>query len=108
MKKYLCLIVLSLSVSVFPARGFGYDNDQYNTLLEGVKAWNAMKSNQSAKTFDLSGADLQGADLRGAYLWRANLSWTRLKGVIVDARTILDTGKKATPEWAAKHGAVYR
>lgn len=57
---------------------------------------------------DLTNADLQGADLRGAYLWRADLSWTLLTGVIVDAQTVLKTGRKATPEWAEKTGAVYR
>ncbi len=57
---------------------------------------------------DLTNADLQGADLRGAYLWRANLSWTVLNGVIVDAQTVLGTGRKATPAWAEKAGAVYR
>ncbi len=57
---------------------------------------------------DLTKADLRGADLRGAYLWRANLSWTETGGVIVDSRTILETGRNATPEWAHKQGAVYR
>ncbi len=57
---------------------------------------------------DLTGADLRGADLCGAYLWRANLSWTKIGGVKVDSRTVLQTGKNATPEWAEKHEAVYR
>ena len=57
---------------------------------------------------DLTNADLQGANLQGAYLWMANMSWAVLKGVIVDAGTVLETGKKATPEWAEKNGAVYR
>ena len=57
---------------------------------------------------DLTNADLQGADLRGVYLWRANLSWTTLTGAVVDTQTVLETGKKATPEWAEKNGAVYR
>ena len=57
---------------------------------------------------DLTNADLRGADLRGAYLWRANLSWTMWEGAIVDAQTVLGTGKKATPEWARKSGALYR
>ena len=57
---------------------------------------------------DLTNADLQGANLQGAYLWMANMSWAILKGVVVDAGTVLETGKKATPEWAEKNGAVYR
>ncbi len=57
---------------------------------------------------DLTNADLRGADLRGAYLWRANLDWTKLNGAIVNTHTVLETGKNATPAWAAKNGAVYR
>lgn len=65
-------------------------------------------SEANLREADLTNADLQGADLRGAYLWRANFSWTKLNGVVVNAQTVLETGKKATPEWAAKKEAVYR
>lgn len=57
---------------------------------------------------DMESADLGGADLRGAYLWKANLSWTVLEGAVVNASTVVETGKNATPEWAEKRGATYR
>jgi len=55
----------------------------------------------------LEKADLGGADLSGANLWRANLSHARLNGVKVCSATVLDSGKKATPEWAERHDAVF-
>ncbi|TCD48430.1 pentapeptide repeat-containing protein [Chlorobium sp. N1] len=55
----------------------------------------------------LTEADLGGADLRGARLWRANMSRARLEGARVSGSTVLDSGKKATAEWAEKQGARY-
>ncbi len=56
---------------------------------------------------NLQHTDLGGADLRGANLWRANLSRARLTNAIVSSLTILDSGKKATPELAARHGLMF-
>ncbi len=56
---------------------------------------------------NLQHADLGGADLRGANLWRANLSRTRLTGAVVSSLTVLESGKKATPELAARYGLVF-
>ena len=56
---------------------------------------------------NLQHADLGGADLRGANLWRANLSRTRLTGAVVSSLTILDSGKKATPELAARYELTF-
>jgi uncharacterized protein YjbI with pentapeptide repeats len=56
---------------------------------------------------NLQHADLGGADLRGANFWRANLSRTRLANAVVSSLTILDSGKKATPELAARHGLIF-
>ncbi len=56
---------------------------------------------------NLQHADLGGADLRGANLWRANLSRARLTEAIVTSSTILDSGKKATPELALRHGLIF-
>ena len=77
--------------------------DLVNADLRGANL-----SGANLREADLTKADLRGADLRGAYLWRANLSWTETGGVIVDSRTVLETGRNATPEWADKHGALYR
>jgi uncharacterized protein YjbI with pentapeptide repeats len=56
---------------------------------------------------NLQHADLGGADLRGANLWRANLSRTHLANAVVSSLTILDSGKKATQELAARHGLIF-
>jgi uncharacterized protein YjbI with pentapeptide repeats len=57
---------------------------------------------------NLQRADLGEADLRGANLWRANLSQARLTGAIVSGLTVLETGKKATPELAERYGMTFR
>lgn len=56
---------------------------------------------------NLQCADLGEADLRGANLWRANLSRTRLTGSLASGSTVLDTGKKATPELAEHYGMKF-
>lgn len=57
---------------------------------------------------DLTRADFRGADLRGTYLWMANTSWTLWNYAVVNAATVLHTGKNASPEWAEENGTVYR
>ena len=56
---------------------------------------------------NLQHADLGGADLRGANFWRANLSRTRLTGAVVSSLTVLNSGKKATPELAARYELTF-
>ncbi len=56
---------------------------------------------------DLQHADFGEADLRGANLWRANLGSARFEGALVSASTVLDTGKKATPELAERYGMKF-
>lgn len=67
-------------MSVLPATGFGYDSDQYSVLLQGVKAWNALKTSQPEKGFDLSGADMKGKNLKGIDISNTNLNGAILKG----------------------------
>ncbi|NTW57021.1 MAG: pentapeptide repeat-containing protein [Chlorobiaceae bacterium] len=56
---------------------------------------------------NLQHADLGEADLRGANLWRANIGRARFEGALVSASTVLDTGKKATPELAERYGMKF-
>lgn len=64
-------------------------------------------SGSDLREANLEKADFGGADLSGANLWRANLSRARLNGVRVSGTTVLDSGRKATPEWAARHDALF-
>lgn len=92
--------------------------DLVNASLSGAGFRAADLSESDLRFADLSGcdfreanlqhADLGGADLRGANLWRANLSRARMEGAIVSGRTVLDTGKKATPELAERYGMTFR
>ncbi len=90
-----------------------HDADLSRALLKGTDLVDADLrgadlSGCNLRQADLTHADLSGADLRGAYLWRANCSWTVFANAIVDASTILDTGRHATAGWAEINGAVYR
>ncbi len=89
-----------------------HDADLSRSLLKGTDLVEADLrgadlSGCNLRQADLTHADLSGADLRGAYLWRANCSWTLFTNAIVDASTILDTGRHATREWAERNGAIY-
>ncbi|TNJ36077.1 pentapeptide repeat-containing protein [Prosthecochloris vibrioformis] len=75
--------------------------------LVGADLRGANLSGANLREADLSDADLGDADLRGAYLWRANLSWARLVGAVVNSETIVETGRPASVEWAEKYGAKY-
>jgi len=75
--------------------------------LVGADLRGADLSGANLREADLSDADLSDADLRGAYLWRANLSWVRLAGAVVNGETIVETGSPASEEWAEKYGARY-
>lgn len=75
--------------------------------LSGADLRHADLSGCDLREAVLERADLGGADLSGANLWRANLSFARLNGAKVSSATVLDSGKKASPEWAARHDALF-
>ncbi|NEX14806.1 MAG: hypothetical protein C1941_08970 [Prosthecochloris sp.] len=77
------------------------------TGLADTDLRNADLREANLREAELTNADLRGADLRGAYLWRANLSWTKIAGIRVNSHTVFDDGKNVTPAWAKKRGAVF-
>ncbi len=77
------------------------------TGLADTDLRNADLREANLREADLTHADLREADLRGVYLWRADMSWTKLAGARVNARTVLENGKNATPDWAEKNGVLF-
>ena len=77
------------------------------TGLADTDLRNADLREANLREADLTNADLRGADLRGAYLWRADMSWTKLAGARVNSRTVFENGKNATPVLAEKRGALF-
>jgi uncharacterized protein YjbI with pentapeptide repeats len=75
--------------------------------LSGADLRHADLSGCDLREAVLERADLGDADLSGANLWRANLSFARLNGAKVSAATVLDSGKKASPEWAVRYDALF-
>jgi uncharacterized protein YjbI with pentapeptide repeats len=100
---------------------FDHNNLSYADLSHALLQYASFKGSDLGDS-DLRSADLRGcdfreanlqhadlgcADLRGANLWRTNLSRARLAEAIVSGSTILESGKKATPELAARHGLIF-
>lgn len=101
--------------------------DLESAVIDGAKLHAAILTKSILKKADCSNSDFSGSDLRecnfreaslvntdlcqadlqGTYLWRANISGAKLKGVRVSKVTILDTGKYASAAWAEKHQAVF-
>jgi uncharacterized protein YjbI with pentapeptide repeats len=84
---------------------------QLNKLNEGVKIWNAWRTDNFEVVPDLSGANLTRSDLCGVHLSGADLSWTHLTGADLSGAYLTRSNLKcanlagANLRWAHLTGA---
>jgi uncharacterized protein YjbI with pentapeptide repeats len=116
MRKHNRAIIVKLNGASFDHKNLSYADLSHASLPDAsLKGTDLSESDlRSAdlrgcnlREANLQSADLGGADLRGANLWRANLSRARLTGAVVSSLTVLDSGKKATPELAARYELTF-
>lgn len=109
-------ILINLTGASLDHKNLSYANFNH-ALLQYASFKSSDLGDSDLRLADLRGCDMRGAnlqhanlagsDLRGANLWRANLSQAHLADAVVSSSTTLDSGKKATPELAQRHGLIF-